>query len=171
MTLNILSGKVYTHVFLLFYFYSHHSSGSHGLFTVVYILSQMNVGWSQVIHLNRNLSRDTVPAIAQNKRRKPWTDHRQVLKHWRLALGSGESVDTVERCCTLGSEGKRSEWNYSRCSDLLRGVCYRNGSCSGGEYWTLKKKIQQQRMFAVIPRPGSSALKWTDQMQTRLNFL
>lgn len=154
------------------HFYSHHNpSGSDTLFTLVYILSQINVGWLQVIHLNRNLSQDTIPAIAQNKRRKPWTDHRQVLKHWRLVLAWGKSVDTVERCCTLGSEGNCSEWNYSRCSDLLHGVCYRNGSCCGAEYWTLKKKIQQQRMFAVIPRPGSSALKWTDQMQTRLNFL
>lgn len=83
-----------------------------------------------------------------------------------------ERVDTVECCCTWGSEGKHCEWNYSRCSNLLQGVCYRNGPYGGGgEYWTTKKGIQQQRMFAVIPRPGSFTLKWTDQMQTRLDFL
>lgn len=92
----------------------------------------MNVGWSQVIHLTATCQRDTLPTINQNKKRKPGTKQTRVPKQLAPVLSSGERVDTVECCCTLGSEGKRSEWNYSRWSDLLQGVCYKNGSYSGG---------------------------------------
>ncbi len=82
--------------------------------------------------LTATCQRDTLPTINQNKKRYHEQSRETFLNTGACVWAWVNVWITVKCCCTSGSEGKRSEWNYSRWSDLLQGVCYRNGSYSGG---------------------------------------